>query len=756
MMEKLSQIIIKLKWIIVTSVLALTIFFGYQTQFLTINSDILSSLPDDDPAASLYKEIGTQFGGNDMGMIVLESDNVFKTEILQHIKQITDSLRYTDGVSTVTSLTNILDIKSSEWGIEIGKLVDEYNLPNKQSQLDSLKNYVFSKEMYKGAIVSEDGTATVVMFTLLPDADKQAVAKMIKSKVENLNLPETLYFGGLPMMMNDISDLILSDIVWLLPIVFVIIALILLLSFKSFRGVLLPLLTAGIAVIWTIGIMVVTGYELTIISNIIPVVLLALGSAYTIHVLNSINQSKEKDRKQALIKALTYIIIPVILAAVTTAIGFVSFVFGAYLTMIKDFGIFTAVGTLIALLLSIFFVPALISAFSMYRKKIETDQPEKENILTHKILQPLVTLLFKHPKYSLTAWGILLLLSIGGMFFIKTSVNMADYFKKDNPTRVSEDVMQKKFGGSLPVFVVFEGDMQSPEVLKMMIKTEHFMKEDPNIDMTQSVADLVEQMNDAMGEGKMIPDDKAKIEQLWFLLDGQDVMTQLVSEDLDKGIIQSRFASVETKNIDEFTSKMNKFIQENKSENIKLELTGMPSVYVKLNNSLIQSQYSSLIIAIIMVLLIVGLMLRSISKGVYATIPIIATILILFGFMGITGIPLDIATVLVGSIALGIGIDYSIHIITGFNFHLKETGDAEKAIEKTILISSGNAVIINVLSVAAGFLVLIFSQIVPLQNFGILVAISMFGSGIGALTLLPVILILTNRKRKIVANNHKQ
>jgi hydrophobe/amphiphile efflux-3 (HAE3) family protein len=752
-MEKLSRIIIKLKWIIVASVLALTIFFGYQTKFLTINSDILSSLPDDDPVASLYKEIGTQFGGNDMGMIVLETDNVFKAEVLQHIKQITDSLKYTDGVSTVTSLTNILDIKSSEWGIEIGKLVDEYNLPNKQAQLDSLKNYVFSKEMYKGAIVSEDGTATVVMFTLLPDADKQAVAKEIKSKIENLNLPEKLYFGGLPMMMNDISDLILADIVWLLPIVFVIIALILLLSFKSFRGVLLPLLTAGIAVIWTIGIMVVTGYELTIISNIIPVVLLAVGSAYTIHVLNSINQSKEKDRKQALIKALTYIIVPLILAAVTTAIGFVSFVFGAYLTMIKDFGIFTAVGTLIALLLSIFFVPALISAFSMYRKKIETDQAERGNILTHKILQPLVNLLFKHPKYSLTAWGIILGLSISGMFFIKTSVNMADYFKKDNPTRISEDVMQKKFGGSLPVFVVFEGDMQSPEVLKMMIKTEHFMKEDPNIDMTQSVADLVEQMNDAMGEGKMIPDDKAKIEQLWFLLDGQDVMTQLVSEDLDKGIIQSRFASVDSKNIDEFTSKMNKFIQENNSENIKIELTGMPSVYVKLNDSLIQSQFSSLILALVMVLLIVGLMLRSISKGVYATIPIIATIMILFGFMGITGIPLDIATVLVGSIALGIGIDYSIHIITGFNFHLKETGDAEKAIEKTIL-SSGKAVIINVISVAAGFLILIFSQIVPLQNFGILVAISMFGSGIGALTLLPIILILANRKRKIVANNH--
>ena len=752
-MEKLAQKIIKLKWIIVVSVLALTIFFGYQTKFLTINSDILSSLPDDDPAASLYKEIGAQFGGNDMGMIVLESDNIFKTEVLQHVKQITDSLKITQGVSTVTSITNILDIKSTEEGIEIGKLVDEYNLPDKQSQLDSLKNYVFSKEMYKGAIVSEDATATVVMFTLLPDADKQTVAIEIKNKVEALNLPETLYFGGLPMMMNDISELILADIVWLLPIVFVIIALILLLSFRSFRGVLLPLLTAGIAVIWTIGIMVITGYELTIISNIIPVVLLAVGSAYTIHVLNSINHNKLKDKKQALIKALFYVIVPVILAAVTTAAGFISFVFGAYLTMIKDFGIFTAIGTLIALLLSIFFVPALISALSMYNKKVETEQTEKKNILSHAILQPLVNLLLKHPKYTLTAWSIFLLLSIGGMFFIKTSVNMADYFKKDNPTRVSEDVMQKKFGGSLPVFVVFEGDMQSPDVLKMMIKTEHFMKEDPNIAITQSVADLVEQMNDAMGEGKSIPSDRAKIEQLWFLLDGQDIMPQLVSDELDKGIIQSKYASVDSKEIENFTIKMHKFIQENLSENYKIELTGMPSVYVKLNDSLIKSQFTSLLIAIIMVLLVVGMLLRSISKGVFATIPIIATIIILFGFMGITGIPLDIATVLVGSIALGIGIDYSIHIISGFNSHFKENGDAEKAIGKTIM-TSGKAVIINVISVAAGFLVLIFSQVVPLQNFGILVAISMFGSGIGALTLLPVILILENRKRIKTANNH--
>jgi predicted RND superfamily exporter protein len=382
----------------------------------------------------------------------------------------------------------------------------------------------------------------------------------------------------------------------------------------------------------------------------------------------------------------------------------------------------------------------------MNKKEIPSEKKEKKkSFLQHSILQPLAKLLFRKPKTILAVWIVLLLLSVAGIFLIKTSVNIADYFEKDNPTRLSEDILQEKFGGSLPTFVQFEGDMQDPEVLKMMSKTADFMKEDPNISSAQSVADLVEQMNDAMGEGVKIPDEKAKIEQLWFLLDGQDIMAQLVSDELDKGIIQSKFASIETKEIESYTKRMQKFVDENSGEKFKISFTGTPSLYVQLNDSLVKSQYSSLLIAVTMVLLIVGIIMRSVSKGIYATVPIIASILVLLGTMGVLGIPLDIATVLVGSIALGIGIDYSIHMISGFNSHYKETGDVENAIEQTIM-TTGKAVLINVTSVAAGFLILLFAQIVPIQNFGLLIAISMFGSGLGALTLLPVILILANRK----------
>ncbi len=752
-MEKFAKNIIRFRWIVIGTVLGLTLFFGFQIRNTRVNSDILSTLPDDDPTGRLYKNIGAQYGGNDIGMIVLETDDVYRTSVLEHVKVITDSLRIIPGISTVTSLTSVIDIKSSEWGIEIGNLVDEYDLPDNQAELDSLRNYVNSREMYKGAIVSDDGTATVVLFTLLPEVDRQANASRIKYVIEELDLPETIYYGGLPFMLNDITDLLMADMIYLIPIVFIIIALILLFSFRSIRGMLLPLLTAAITVIWTLGIMAMADFEITIISNFIPVVLLSIGSAYTIHVLNSIDLNMATDRKEALVRAAATTTVPVILAAVTTAIGFVSFVFGAYLTMIKEFGICSAIGILIALILSIFFVPAIISALSIHGRKSGQGKEQKEGLLIRYFLQPVVSVLQRHPKRIIVTWSAILLISLVGILMIRTSVNITEYFKKDNPTRVAENVMQEKFGGSLPVFVEFVGDMQDPEVLKMLIRTEEFMREDPNISSAQSVADLVEQMNDAMGEGKEIPNERAKIEQLWFLLDGQDIMEQLVSGDLDRGIIQSKYASIETDEIGAFTDKMNRYIGENQSESYRINFTGIPPLYVKLNDSLVKSQYSSLIIAIIMVLLFVALIMRSLSNGIYATIPIIATILLLLGFMGFLGIPLDIATVLVGSIALGIGIDYSIHIITGFNAHLKEHRNVEKAIAGTLL-TKGKAVIINVASVAAGFLVLMFAQILPIRNFGLLIAISMIASGLGALTLLPVILILANRRR--TANNLKQ
>jgi predicted RND superfamily exporter protein len=253
-------------------------------------------------------------------------------------------------------------------------------------------------------------------------------------------------------------------------------------------------------------------------------------------------------------------------------------------------------------------------------------------------------------------------------------------------------------------------------------------------------------MNEALGEGRQIPDDRDKVEQMWFLLEGNSILKQFVSDNLDEGLIISKFASSDNAEKEKFARDMEQFINENTSDAFEVKMTGMPFIDMKMNRSLLTSQIRSLLIAILALIFIVGIILRSFPTGLYATAPIIAAIVVLFGVMGITGIPLNIVTVLVASIALGIGIDYSIHVISHFNHSYKNGRTLDEALEDTIMIS-GKSIFINVISVSAGFLVLIFSEMVPLQYFGILMALSMIGSGLAALTLLPVILILAHRKR---------
>jgi predicted RND superfamily exporter protein len=486
---------------------------------------------------------------------------------------------------------------------------------------------------------------------------------------------------------------------------------------------------------------------MSMISNNMPIILLAVGSAYTIHVLNRINQVIEKDYQQAIRNALVYVLIPVFLAAVTTMIGFISFVFGAYLQMIVDFGLFTAIGTLFACILSLFFVPALLTAFtSSKRDEALLEKKLKKSLLSERFLWPLKNLLFKHPKYTLTIWLALIAVSIVGTFFIERSVNIQDYFKKNNPTRKAEQLMVEKFGGTKPVFVTFKGDMLSPDVLKIMLKTGEYMEQSPDILSTQSIADLVAEMNAVMGGNREIPDERDKIEQLWFFLYGNEAVNRFVSEDMDEGVLISRFVSGDNRAKKKFAQYMDAFIREHSQPDCRIEITGMPFVDITMDRSLVNSQFGSLAIAVIFVVIIVGLILRSLLNGLYATLPILAAILILFGVMGFAGISLNMATVLVASVALGIGIDYSIHVITHFNHTYRRTGNVQKALEETILIS-GKAIIINVTSVSAGFLVLLFSEMVPLQYFGLLIALSMLGSSQGAITLLPVILILVNRRK---------
>ncbi|OQX87116.1 hypothetical protein B6D60_04630, partial [candidate division KSB1 bacterium 4484_87] len=345
MIKNLARLVLKYRVFVITITIIITIFMGYEITKLRINSDILKYLPQDDPHVVLFNEVGDKFGGNSLAMVALETEDVFNPQTLQRINEITQKFKLMEEVSFVTSLTDVIDIKKIEDGLEIGKLIDEYDIPTDPEELKRIKDYTLSKEMYRGQVISEDATTAVIIARLKADIDKVDTARKMKQVILQTSGEEKIYFGGIPFQMVTLTDIIQKDILFLIPLVVILLMLTLGFSFRTLRGVLLPLVTVIISTTWALGLMALFNIQLSIASNAMPVLLLAIGSAYGIHTVNKYKEDifLGENKMEAIKDSLAEIGLPIFLAAVTTMIGFFAFL-TSNLTLIKQFGIFTGIG----------------------------------------------------------------------------------------------------------------------------------------------------------------------------------------------------------------------------------------------------------------------------------------------------------------------------------------------------------------------------------------------------------------------------
>jgi hydrophobe/amphiphile efflux-3 (HAE3) family protein len=738
-MATFSQFIIKLRIPVIIFTIIMTGISVYLLKF-DINADISSYLPKDDPSAKLYKYIGQQYAGSNIAIVALETDDIFNKQTIEHVNALTNEFELLDGVAYVTSLTNVLDIKTMEDGMDIGRLIDKYDLPDTNQELAEIKNYTLSRPIYKGRLVSADATVTLIICRLFEDFNKGDIATQIRETVQKQKLNENVYYSGIPFQILEISEIIVNDIKFLIPLAGIVILLVLFFSFRSVKGVLLPIITVGISIIWTLGVMSIFNIPISIISNIIPVVLIATGSAYSIHVINRFGEYKgNESRISHSINSLKEICIPVMLAAFTTMIGFIAFVYGSYLTIIREFGIFSCIGIFFAFLVSVTFVPAVLS-FLVTKKRTA---PKKTGTLSMKrIMDRIGSLVLTYNKTIIFIGIIITIISIIGIPMINREIDMLSYFKGDTNIRKAESIIGDKLGGSVPVQILVKGDIQDPLVLYEMKKLETYLKNEVELNNPQSIVELIEEMNKAWGEGKKIPDSKRKISDLFFIIEGDEIVSQLVNEDKSEALISATTVNLNTKTLKSIVEKIQAYIDARGSSTCTFEQTGLSAIYNSLDESLVNSQIQSLVIAIVMVFIVNMFLMRSFLGGLMGIIPIFFTLLFLFGFMGFLGIPLDIATVLVGSISLGIGIDYSIHFIHRFKSELKKRNTIIDALNRT-LETTGKGILINVSTVTLGFLVLLLSSLIPLNRFALLIAITMIGSGVGAITLLPAFVIVT-------------
>jgi predicted RND superfamily exporter protein len=739
------HLILKARLAIIIIATVITLVLGFFLKDIEINPDITSYLPKDDPVVSRFDKIGAEYGGNLMALVVIQSENIFTAEQIAYINQLTNEFEILEGVSYVTSLTNILDIRKGEFGIEIGRLVDRYALPTTEGELTTLRDYVLDSDIYRGRIISRDGTASLIICRLIDGIDEVATARQIKHVVEQTKNHENVSFGGAPFMMLDVTNIITKDLMLLIPLVIIVCAVLLFVCFRSFHGVILPLLSVGMSSIWAMGTMALLNIPLTIISNISPVILVSVGSAYSIHVISKFSEYRNggNPTQRDYSRALADVAIPVMLAAFTTIVGFLSFVLGSYLGMIRDFGIFTSIGIFFAFVISVTFVPSVVSMLPTQRGKYSKGK-RGDFFLTRKLHHFLIS----RKGIVLLVGGIIFLVFLAGIPQIERRADIIDYFKPNTFTRRTETILRSEFGGSMPIYVTVSGDIRDPAVLHEMKRLQSFLESQGDIHNIQSVVTLLETMSDVIGEGKTIPDTKGKVGNLWFLLEGEEIMDQLVNSDKTEAIIQATMESaLDNERIGIFVHDLDHYLVESNSSICSFAQTGMPSIYYNLDRSIMRSQITSLIIALVAIFLVLALLLKSFVAALKGMVPICFTLAVIFGFMGFTKMPLDIATVLVGSISIGIGIDYSIHFISRFRLELKKIVSIPTALSTTLK-TTGKAIFINALTVSGGFAVLLLANIVPLQRFGTIVTITMVASGFASLVLLPAIFAMTEGARK--------
>jgi hypothetical protein len=720
-------------------------------------------LSDNDPAVAAMNRVEDRYGKQTFFMVsVVADDTIFKTETLEKIVAMRKEFEEIKGVKDAKGPINSQVIVGTEKSLLVGPAAPNKEVPKTPEAMAEYRDRVMSSNSLRGYIVSEDGKAATISIELKKDADEKAIARKVIEIVDRYKGgPEKIYIAGMPYMSVVLSDSMSKDLIVLLPIAILVIIVVLYFSFHSLRGVLLPLTVVLLSAAWAMGAMALAHVPMTIMSFIMPIILLAIGIAYCIHVLNKYYEelSLGKSKRETVIETTMMMVSPVSMAGLTTIAGFLSLL-NSFLIPQQQFGLFTALGVLIAMVLSLTLIPALLSVMPLPKRKMKG----KEGWLG-KGLGAFERVVARYPK-AIVALSVVIIIAFGfGTTRVKVETQETEFLGEDHPVVQAMDVMDDYFSGSGQVMVEFDtgtrNGLKDPKLLQRIVKFEEWLKTEAGvkINKTMSLADMVCEMNQKFHADDpsyyRVPDDPKLTAQLLllFTFQGGDLGSMALG-DFSAGEVMGMYSSaVGSNEMVQLSKDVQAYLDENFPD-VQVEMVGATRLAGSMMSKMVKSQISSLLTAMVAAGLIVALLMRSPVAGLISIIPLVLTILITFGVMGFTGTPLDMSTLMISSIAIGIGIDYAIHFIERFRKEYRKDRDERRALEATVH-STGRGIAFNAIALALGFGVLLFSSFKGTSNFGLMIAATMVISALAAFTTIPAILVLWKPKF-LTANGWKK
>ena len=732
-------------WITLFTLALVTVIFGSFLKDLRVEFSIEQLFTQEDPRVERFLQFRDEFSGVDnILFLIYESNNPFSKKNLDKNRQLIESLETIDGVESVTGLTNLELF--TEGGDYLLQPVYE-RIPYDTDSLLMAKKTIMQSELVRNYIISADGKMASIMIEIDSDYNDYDGRKRILSEIDQFQMVVDWKWhqAGLPVIRTRYVQYMIQDNIRFLFPVALVISILLALLFRSFAGVLLPLIVIGLTIIWTVGLMAKMGIDINIISYMIPTLLMIISVSDSVHFMVKYFQALHEfgHRREALFQTIKKIGTALMLTSVTTAVGFGALSF-VNIKIVSEFGIFTAIGVFFAFIISILFLPSMF----MLMKQTADDKLINYNVgVRVKVVQKISTLVRAYPKHIIISWCFIACIGTWGAVKINPHSKLLEDLRPGNKLLDDMKVAENRMGAILPVEIILEimndgpyEDIQDVEVMQFLDRVGAFMSSIPEIGKVISVTQYIKEIHQAMNDGDpafyQVPNSRNLISQYMLLYESE--FETFFNLDYTKLRIAAQIKDIDSRRSAEIEEEINNFIMANAPSGVKAEVTGTAFIALRTNNYLVRNLAGSFFIAFIVVTLLMAILFRSVKMALISVVPNIIPMMMMAAVMGFFQVSLRPSTAMTFAIAFGIAVDDTLHYLTRYRMELSDR-HYQKANDATMM-STGVAMMSTTAILVSGFMVLTLSEFTFSIQFGILSSITILSALIGDLTFLPALL----------------
>jgi predicted RND superfamily exporter protein len=739
-------------------IIALVIFTGLagiSSSLLEFDYDFENFFPQNDPDLDYFLEYRETFE-NDNDYVLISVGNkkgIFNTNFLDKANRFAEELATLSHAKEVISPTNIkTPIISSFGAIEVPLLHINNPIKLKTDSLRILKSKEYSKTLF-----SSDLTSICIVVNHTQIITKKASDELltgIENLIEKYKFKELHYAGKIRGQKTYLTKM-KFELMLFLSISVVLIILFLFISFRSAYGIIVPLITVFISIIGVLGIMQVFGKSLDVMSTLLPTILFVVGMSDAIHILNRYIEELRsgKEKMQAIKTTFKEVGLATFFTSITTSVGFITLI-SVPIKPMQDFGIYSAIGVLLAFVIAITFLPATLSLLK--KPTIITKQTKK--LFWNKVLSRSFIYVIRNQGKIVIGYLIIMIISVIGILQLQVDYKLLEDLSEDNPLQQDFRFFENSYSGIRPFEMAISTKDSSSiftfEVMQQMDKVEKYLYKNYEAGFILSPVSIIKSLNKATHGGSSsffkIPSNKKKHQKLLNKLKRFNVenkISNLVNKDKSIARFTGKMDDVGSKSVKEKNIQFEQFFQSEIDTNlIEYKLTGTALLVDKNNEFLATNMIIGLAIAFILIALLIGVIFKSIKMALLSIIPNVVPLAFIGGLMGFLGTNINMSTSIIFTIAFGIAVDDTIHFLSKYKIESDKGKSLIYSLKRTYL-STGKAIVITTLILCGGFISLIFSDFKSTFLIGAYVGLILFAAVITDLLLLPVLLLNLKKKK---------